>query len=1090
MPNPLDADTSPITTSQPDTPSPAAEAHDPLQMLHEWVHLAPLAMALISYPDGTILAANPAMSDLLGLAQQQMVGRTTLQLGLWVDHQQRERIIDQVRASPQPLSFEVRIPDSTGRLLDTQSWVRHTRLHGREFLLLSLFDKTELRRTEEALRISQEKFSLAFHMSPDAVIITDRNSGRLIEVNEGFERRFGWSASEAVGRSAFELGLWARPVDRDRLIEGINRHGTSMVETLARARDGGLSLNQVYGAEFTLNGAATLVLTVHDISQQREQELAIRDSEERLNLALESARQGFWDWQIDSGHFYASARTASLHGLAAEALSDHIEVILKQLGHEARRQILKHYKLILDAAEQHISYTYSLHLPHGDIRHLETIAHLYRDPQGRPRRLVGVVLDISEKIGHEQQLRASQEKFTSLFQASMEACCVGFTESGVLLEINQQFTETFGWTPDDVIGKSPTEYAFWTGRERIEEVRQAIRQQGVIRNYPMRFRHKLGHTLQCLCSSRQLQIGGQTVVTTSIQDISARLEAEAALRSSKDKFAKAFHNSPNAISIVDLHSTQYLEINEGFTRISGYTASDVVGRSYHEIGIWSTPDQVARLNEMFQRDGRIRNQEVFGHHKNGMALTLSVSVEPFDLDGVPCLLTTSRDISDLKSAEARIEHMAYHDPLTNLPNRTLLTDRLNQQIPLLKRHNLRGALLFMDLDHFKSINDSLGHALGDSVLKRVASRLEHAVRAEDTVARLGGDEFVILLSAIEGDETRASLDAMQLAEQLRSLLAEPMLFDDNRLQVTPSIGIALIPDHGDDPLDLLKHADIALYKAKDAGRNAIRLFEPAMLDKVNERLRLESDLRMALARKEFELHYQPQVDARTGRILGAEALLRWQHPTRGEQSPSHFIRILEESRQIVSVGSWILEEACRCCAALLQERLVTAEQFNLAVNISAEQFAQANFADSVFAILEKTGVPARMLKLEVTESIVIKDMDGTIAKMQLLQAGGINFAMDDFGTGYSSLTYLKRLPVNVLKIDQSFIHDATRSSSDAEIIRTIIAMARSLKLSVIAEGVERQEQLDFLTQAGCHVYQGYLFSKPVGFSTLRLLLQQ
>lgn len=1090
LPKPTPPSDPPLTASQSDNQALTAAQGVQLQMLHEWVQLSPLAMALIHYPEGRILAANPLLAELLGWTQKQMCGRTTRELGLFVDPQQREQIIERIRIHPEPIVFEMQLARQSGQRLDVQAWVRHTQLQGQEFLLLSLFDKTEVKRTEEELRISQEKFSLAFRMSPDAVVITDRRSGCLVEVNNSFERLFGWKASEVIGRSAFDLGLWADQQDRDRLIAGINTHSSFQIEALAQARDGGHTLTQVNGAEFILNGAPTLVLTIRDISQQRQQEKLIRESEERLNLALESAHQGYWDWQIDSGHYYASARAVTLHGLGDEPQDDTIEAVFMSMPAATQRTVYANYKLVLEAAQQPVTFAYEIVLPSGNTRHLEAIAHLYRDEQNHPIRLVGIVLDISEAVLHEQQIKSSEEKFTALFQASMEPCCVVQQETGEFMDINQSFTDTFGWSPQEIIGQPPGALSFWTEPAVVDRIRQQLLQQNVIHSYPIQFRHKQGHILQCLCSMRQLQVGNETVVTASILDITSQLEADAALRASQDKFSKAFHNSPDAISIVDLSSTLYLEINEGFTRISGYTASDVVGKSYRDIGIWSTSDQIARLNEIFQRDGRIRNQEVFGRHKNGTALTLSVSVESFELNGALCILTTSRDISELKSAEARIEHMAYHDPLTNLPNRTLLSDRLHQQIPLFKRHNMRGALLFIDLDHFKTINDSLGHAAGDSVLKRVASRLEKAVRTEDTVARLGGDEFVILLSAIEGDLSSAEQDAMALAEKLRTLLAEPMAFDGHQLHITPSIGIALIPDHGEDPVDLLKHADIALYRAKDAGRDAIRLFQTSMLEQANERLRLENDLRNALSHGEFELHYQPQVDARDGRIIGAEALLRWEHPSLGQQSPAQFIHVLEESGQIVDVGYWVLSEACRTCAVLLNNQLISPERFSMAVNISARQFAQPGFTERVLATLEQSGVPASMLKLEITESIVIQDMESTIGKMRLLQQGGVSFAMDDFGTGYSSLTYLKRLPVDVLKIDQSFIQDATRSAHDAEIIRAIIAMAQSLKLAVIAEGVEHQEQLDLLGKAGCYIYQGYLFSKPVAFAELHKLLQR
>jgi diguanylate cyclase (GGDEF)-like protein len=469
-------------------------------------------------------------------------------------------------------------------------------------------------------------------------------------------------------------------------------------------------------------------------------------------------------------------------------------------------------------------------------------------------------------------------------------------------------------------------------------------------------------------------------------------------------------------------------------------------------------------------------------------LAVEVSVEPITLNETPCLLLTARDVSLLKNAQAQIRHLAYHDPLTNLPNRALLMDRLSQQIALLKRHNLRGALLFLDLDHFKHINDSLGHPVGDTVLKIVTARLEASVRMEDTVARLGGDEFVVLLSGLEGTRTEVSARVQELADTLRELLSEPMFLDGQRLQVTPSIGVALIPDHGSTPADLLKRADIALYRAKDSGRNATQMFHNSMQKTASERLRMETDLRLALSRGEFSMHYQPQVDARGNKIVGAEALVRWQHPQLGAQSPSEFIKVLEDSGLILEVGTWILDEACAAFEQLIKEGKVDPLNFSLCVNISPRQFRQDDFVERVERSLKQHSLPYSLLKLEITEGIVIQNLDDTISKMLRLKKLGVSFAMDDFGTGYSSLTYLKRLPVDALKIDQSFVRDATHDPNDAEIIRAIVAMARSLNLEVIAEGVETPEQLAFLQKLGCHLFQGYLHSRPLPIEGFRLLL--
>ncbi|NAT24939.1 putative bifunctional diguanylate cyclase/phosphodiesterase [Pseudomonas syringae] len=584
------------------------------------------------------------------------------------------------------------------------------------------------------------------------------------------------------------------------------------------------------------------------------------------------------------------------------------------------------------------------------------------------------------------------------------------------------------------------------------------------------------------------ETGNPVKLAGTLLDITQQC-VQAALEASEEKFAKAFHSSPDSITITEIESGRYVEVNDGFCRLTGFSAGEVLGRTAHEIGIWTDTVQREYMIDELRQKGRMHHREMNGRDKNGAPLVLDVSVEFITLNNTACLLMNARDIGQLKSAQAQIQHLAYHDPLTGLPNRALLMDRLSQQVSLLQHQNLRGALLFLDLDHFKHINDSLGHPVGDSVLSVIAARLEASVRQEDTVARLGGDEFVVLICGLDGSLEQVTHQVRVLADNLRVLLAEPMFLDGHRLQVTPSVGIVLIPDDGLTPADLLKRADIALYRAKDSGRNASQFFHVSMQQAVSQRLRLENDLRLALARNEFHLHFQAQVDCRTNQITGAEALLRWQHPEYGLLPPDQFVQILEESGMILEVGSRILDDACKIGGLLLSQGLVSKDRFLMGVNVSPRQFRQSDFVERVEHSLKQHHLPATMLKLEITEGIVIQNLDDTILKMRSLRDLGVGFAMDDFGTGYSSLTYLKRLPVDTLKIDQSFVQDATSDPNDAEIIRAIVAMAQSLNLHVIAEGVETPEQLAFLERVGCYNYQGYLFSEPLPGPEFETLLQ-
>ena len=452
------------------------------------------------------------------------------------------------------------------------------------------------------------------------------------------------------------------------------------------------------------------------------------------------------------------------------------------------------------------------------------------------------------------------------------------------------------------------------------------------------------------------------------------------------------------------------------------------------------------------------------------------------------ICATLRDVTERKQAEAKIEHLAFYDALTELPNRRLLLDRLEQHISRARRYGHFGAMLFLDLDRFKNINDSLGHPIGDALLQEVAKRLIHDLRTADTVSRLGGDEFVMLLSDLGNDEGNAAAIAQQKAENIKLKLAEKYFVDGHELHITPSIGVAMFPsgkngqETGD---DILRYADTAMYKAKDDGRDTIRFFLPSMQAAADSRLAVEKELRYALERSELRLFFQPQVNDQ-GEILGAETLARWQHPEKGFISPATFIPIAEATGLILPIGEWVLKTACEHLKAWSDEGL---DIHHLAVNVSPRQFRQPNFVDQVKKILQQTGANPQQLGLELTEGMVIDNILDTIAKMEALKKLGIELSIDDFGTGYSSLAYLQKMPLDILKIDQSFIRDIETDKNDAAIVDTIISMANHLGLKVIAEGVETRLELEFLQAKGCPLYQGYLFSKPVPNDQFRILLR-
>jgi len=532
-----------------------------------------------------------------------------------------------------------------------------------------------------------------------------------------------------------------------------------------------------------------------------------------------------------------------------------------------------------------------------------------------------------------------------------------------------------------------------------------------------------------------------------------------------------------------------LRVNRAFTEITGYSAEEVVGKSPSLLNSGRhDQDFYAAMWKSVRRLGAWQG-EVWNRRKDGKVYPEWATITAVIEDGgeVTNYVATLTDITQRKAAEDEIKHLAFFDPLTRLPNRRLLMDRLHQALASSVRSKREGAILFIDLDNFKTLNDTLGHDKGDLLLQQVAQRLTTCIREGDTVARLGGDEFVVMLEDLSTNAKEAATQTEAVGEKIIATLNQTYSLAGHEHHSTPSIGITLFNDHMNSIDELLKRADLAMYQAKAAGRNTLRFFDPDMQALVNGRVVLEADLRRGLAEDQFVLYYQPQVRD-DGATIGAEALVRWQHPGRGLVSPAEFIPLAEETGLIIPLGRWVLETACAQLARWASAAATA--PLTLAVNVSARQFRQVDFVDQVLAALGHAGANPQRLKLELTESLLLDNVEDVVAKMTALKAKGVGFSLDDFGTGYSSLSYLKRLPLDQLKIDQSFVRDVFTDINDAAIAQAIIALSQTMGLSVIAEGVETEEQRDFLSRQGCQAYQGFLFSKPLPLAVFEAFLQR
>ena len=557
-----------------------------------------------------------------------------------------------------------------------------------------------------------------------------------------------------------------------------------------------------------------------------------------------------------------------------------------------------------------------------------------------------------------------------------------------------------------------------------------------------------------------------------LAELAARQET---LKESEERYRTIFRTSPDAVSLTRLQDGKFLDINDGHTKMFGWEREKIIGKTSNDIGIWvSLADRETFLHILETHRSCEHFETRFVTH-GGRVLHTLVSANTILLNGEACILSVTQDITAKKIASDQIEFLEYFDTLTGLANLRLLLQRLNLAVE--ERRNLQylGALLHIDLDDFKSLNDSFGHDEGDLWLKEVSNRLKTAIPESDFVARISGDKFAVLLSGLSIIPEEAVNAAERIGHKIIDSLHQPFHIQHAEHQSSCCIGIAVFTDPQDDAHTVLKHAELAMYAAKKSGRGALQIFDYSMQALVTERVALEAELRDAIKNGEFSLYYQHQMDARN-RLIGFEALIRWNHPTRGIVSPGYFIDAAEQCGLLLSLGRWVLETACYQLAQWAHDP--EKSFLTIAVNVSATQFHEPDYVEQVLSILKQTGAPGHRLKLELTESILVSEIDSLVTKMTLLKGHGIGFSLDDFGTGFSSLSYLQRLPLDQLKIDQGFISNIVTSTSDTAIAQTIVSLGNSLGLSVIAEGVETEAQRAKLFELGCTLYQGYLFGKP------------
>lgn len=827
----------------------------------------------------------------------------------------------------------------------------------------------------------------------------------------------------------------------------------------------------------------------HALKQERNLNLAILESAGSIIMVIDRA-----------GRIVRFNRQAeSFTGFAADEVINQPyfwERFLLPEEREVSRQVFERSMDLAESARSErcwVSKTGKVHL-------IEWIISVIHDDQGETEYLVTVGVDVTERRAKDEILREREARYRRIIDASPVPTALNNERDEITL-LNWAFIQAFGYSQADVptlqdwwaAAYPDPDYRAWVVRQwqiNWENMRQSGREFEPIE---VRVRCKNGAVRTVLAYAAEIDFPtndqspqAQEHLVTLI-DISEQKQTEEQARRLLSERDVMLDSALTGIVRVDEGAIVWA--NRSFEQMLQYEPDELNGCALQDLCADSDEcNTVLDSNDASSSARQTFRTEISLLRRDGSIIWCDVSRSAMD-ERTGESLWTILDVSDRIQAEEEVRQLAYFDPLTHLPNRRLLSDRLAQAMSTGQRFKEYGALLILDLDRFKTLNDTHGHDMGDLLLKAVAERLRQLMRQDDTVARIGGDEFVVLLSHLGTEEATASTRAVRVAEKIRETLNQPFILGAQEISYrnSPSVGVALFLGQQLRADELFKQADVAMYQAKNSGRNLVRLFSQKMQTEIQDKLAMENALRDSIERNELVLYYQPQVD-QVGRLVGVEVLLRWQHPERGFVSPGEFIPLAEETGFILPIGQWVLDEACAQLKRWAEKPAT--QSLVVSVNVSARQFQQADFVAQIQASLDRHGVNPNRLKLELTESTVVKDIELAVSQMHALTEAGVLLSLDDFGTGYSSLAYLKRLPLTDLKIDQSFVRDITLDMNDAAIVRAILAMSKSLGLIVVAEGVETEAQRAFLLAHDCEYYQGYLFGRPVAVHEIDNLMDE
>ena len=1066
--------------------APVNQSQNPFYWLAE---SAPYAIFIAV--DGRIAYVNPAALQLFGATSpQQLVGTAVMDR---IHPDDRDAVAQRIRKLYDEecalVPDEKRYLRLDGTPLEVEASAVPFRYADQDGGLVFVRDVTARKQAESELLRHQELLQSIIDNGTAVVFVKD-TEGRYLLINQRYAELFHVSREAMIGRTDRDVfgsvvGNALRAADQEVLDGGVAREFEEVVP-----QDDGphIYLSHKFplfdsdGRTYAIGGVAsditeqvraqlevrTLNHTLERRVDERTRELQATEQQLRETLTLNqkilmTSDMGTAAYRQDGQCILVNPAMAELSGGTQEQL---LEQSFRQVASWRQAGLLAAAERVLASGVREELETPMVTSFGRNVWVHARLARFYSE--GEPHLLL-MLHDITEERRAAEALAEREREFRSLAE-NVPDNIMRWDRDGRVLYANRSLAQTLGMAPEQLVGK--TEQETFSGG-RFSALDEAVRGVGATGISIDDFEQivpapdgTLEHHLIRLVAERDAN--DQVVGVLGVgRDMSAQKRTEEALRLA----ASVFHNSAEGVLVTDANAT-ILSVNPAFSEITGYSEAEALGRRPSLLrSARHGPEFYQVMWEALKREGRWQG-EIWNRRKGGEAYLEWLTINRIDdaAGAAVRYVAVFHDITELRRKDEHIRHLAFHDALTGLPNRSLMQDRLQHAIERALRKGGRLSLTFMDLDRFKAINDGLGHDVGDLLLQEVAARIKGRLRAADTVARLGGDEFVVLMEDLSGSRHCAAV-----AEQIIAEIARPMQLRGQTVEVGVSMGMAFYPEDGADALELMRHADMAMYAAKEAGRNTYRFFRPDMLARASERLTMQSELRRAIAGNQLELHYQPRVTMATGESLAVEALVRWRHPLRGLLAPMEFIPLREECGLIRELGDWVLDEACRQ-AALWQG---AGRNIRVGVNVSARQLDEGGLVARIVALAAHHGIAPALLEIELTESAVMANPQHAAKLLARLRDIGVTVAVDDFGTGYSSLAYLRRLPIDMLKIDRSFVKDAESNDEDAQIVKTILALGEVLKLTVVAEGIETCAQAKLLQSVGCALAQGFLYSRPL-----------